>query len=865
VVRETKVMAFVHILSPHRVNTAITLESGRTGTPLWWAARGMLQEYDDVNPEDFSNSLSRTLWLQTQGYPMWHGNKQRSGRAAREGELVEGDEEEEMEMVQSRLALAKLLVEKGADVNAVGKDERGYPSTPLWWAAMAVDGGKEGGLALTQLLVEKGADVNAVGRDDDGDQITPLCWAAGAVYNCREGGLALAQLLVEKGAHVNAVGEAGDGNQSIPLWWAAQAVCGSREGGLALAQLLVEKGAHVNAAWKDGRGNPSTPLWWAARAVNDGEEGGLALAQLLVEKGAGVNTVGKHARGYQGTPLWLAAISVNGGREGGLALAQLLVEKGANVNAVREDRYGNQGTPLLGAAMAVYNGEEGGLALAQLLVEKGADVNAVGKYDGKRKDFLFKTYDGIPSTPLWWAARAVDDGTKGGLALAQILVEKGADVNTIGKDRGGSHGTPLWLAATSVRDGKEDGLALAQLLVEKGADVNAVGTYWGGEPSTPLWWAARAVNNGMEGGLALAQLLVEKGADVNAVGKDVLCSQSTPLWLAARAVRAGREGGEALVQLLVSAGATLVDTEKAAHQGTVDGVMRTPHQGTVDGVMGTRNKMRAAFFGCPGTTNRTSLRGVSVTARSNIHLTEVFKDMYELVRYWTKEAKVEVSAKIGLDPEPERDWVMKKLRGFFNTDAKAHADTDTMLVYYSGHGEGTAGDWCLHNNDRISLDDVLTLWNGSFAKSRAKVLVLVLDSCHSGWWVERARDLKLLDVIIQAACSKTQTTLDGSFNAVFIDYQKLAPAGISHATAMSRMVLTRGDTIVHESRPCVYISRGGAKEIMCSATGKTFKLMGDVHSASGMTRSRIKDRADDCTSIPCAKRPLRHWLPHSLA
>jgi len=357
--------------------------------------------------------------------------------------------------------------------------------------------------------------------------------------------------------------------------------------------------------------------------------------------------------------------------------------------------------------------------------------------------------------------------------------------------------------------------------VEKGADVNAVGRYRDFNKGTPLWWAATAVSDGKEGGLALAQLLVEKGADVNAVGQVGDGNPITPLWLAAQVVNAGNETGAALVRLLVSAGAKLVDAERAKHQGTVDGVM------------GTRNKMRAAFFGCPGTTDRTSLRGVSVTARSNIHLTEVFKDMYELVRYWTKEAKVEVSAKIGLDPEPERDWVMKKLRGFFNTDAEAHADTDTMLVYYSGHGEGTAGDWCLHNDDRISLDDVLTLWNGSFAKSKAKVLVLVLDSCHSGWWVERARDLKLPDVIIQAACSKTQTTLDGSFNAVFIDYQKLAPAGISHDTAMSRMVLTRGDTIVHECRPCVYVPRGGAKYILCSATGQTFKLMGDVHTASG--------------------------------
>jgi len=126
-------MAFVRMLGRGGVDYTITLENGRTtGTPLWWAVRGMPSEYDD------------------------------------EGKLMEKEEDEEMEMVQSRLALAKLLVEKGADVNAVGKDRRGYPSTPLLLAAMSLCDGKEGGLALAQLLVEKGADVNAVGKDGDG-------------------------------------------------------------------------------------------------------------------------------------------------------------------------------------------------------------------------------------------------------------------------------------------------------------------------------------------------------------------------------------------------------------------------------------------------------------------------------------------------------------------------------------------------------------------------------------------------------------------------------------------------------------------------------------------------------------------------
>jgi hypothetical protein len=113
--------------------------------------------------------------------------------------------------------------------------------------------------------------------------------------------------------------------------------------------------------------------------------------------------------------------------------------------------------------------------------------------------------------------------------------------------------------------------------VEKGAEVNAVRKNRDGNPSTPLCWAARAMYHGKEGGPALTQLLVGNGATINTVGKhDNDGNPSIPL---AQAANAGEEAAVALVRLIVSAGAKLVDTEKAAHQGTVDGVM------------GTRNKL----------------------------------------------------------------------------------------------------------------------------------------------------------------------------------------------------------------------------------------------------------------------------------
>jgi hypothetical protein len=78
--------------------------------------------------------------------------------------------------------LATLLVENGADVDVVGVDAGGNHGTPLWWAAIAMRGGREGGLELATLLLDKGADVDAIGIDRDGDKCTPLWWAARAVY-----------------------------------------------------------------------------------------------------------------------------------------------------------------------------------------------------------------------------------------------------------------------------------------------------------------------------------------------------------------------------------------------------------------------------------------------------------------------------------------------------------------------------------------------------------------------------------------------------------------------------------------------------------------------------------------------------------
>ena len=118
--------------------------------------------------------------------------------------------------------IAKLLIGKGADVNANGDG-----GTPLHLAAMF--GHKE----IAKLLIEKGADVNVKSKIED----TPLHYA-----KTKE----IAELLIAKGADVNAKALL----EQTPLHSAVLA--GHKE----IAELLIAKGADVNTKTKRGE----TPL-----------------------------------------------------------------------------------------------------------------------------------------------------------------------------------------------------------------------------------------------------------------------------------------------------------------------------------------------------------------------------------------------------------------------------------------------------------------------------------------------------------------------------------------------------------------------------------------------------------------------------
>jgi ankyrin repeat protein len=262
-------------------------------------------------------------------------------------------------------AVARLLVERGADVRA--RSKAGF--SPLMFAA------QQGDLETTRVLLEVGADLHA--RTPDGGSALLIASASleasttgqFTVVN-KSGHEAVALLLLEHGANPNVADRGG----ITPLHAAV------RNGRLELTQALIARGANPNAQlsrpenvmfgdvderlWDAG----ATPLLTAAKAAN------VDLMRILVAYGADpiITT-------SDGTTPLMAAAGV-GRTEGqtmvteksALEAVALALELKNDINSARSDGW----TALHGAA---YNGAD---TVVRFLAKNGASLDARDK-DGR--------------------------------------------------------------------------------------------------------------------------------------------------------------------------------------------------------------------------------------------------------------------------------------------------------------------------------------------------------------------------------------------------------------------------------------------------------------------------------------------------
>ncbi len=216
------------------------------------------------------------------------------------------------------LELVKLLVSKGAKVNAVDK----YFSRPLAKAVQADN------LEIAKFLLEHGAD-KTINHSDTEFQT--------AIFKARSA--KMAQLLIANGANVS---ESDKKGQSVLFHAVARYL------DFDLLKVLLQNGADINAQDKSG----TTALLQAVR--HSYAKNGKTCVQFLLENGAKANVANNQGE----TPLLVAEK---------LEELQVLLAHGADVNAQNED-----GQTALMHIAQIYDpqGEK-----TKWLLEHGADVN----------------------------------------------------------------------------------------------------------------------------------------------------------------------------------------------------------------------------------------------------------------------------------------------------------------------------------------------------------------------------------------------------------------------------------------------------------------------------------------------------------
>ena len=388
------------------------------------------------------------------------------------------------------IRVAKLLLERGVDVNTQDKDH----DSPLHSASYS------GKLELVRVLLSHGAIANS--KNDEGE--TPLHRVSQGEYESQEDGVRIAGLLLDRGVDVNAQ----EKNGAAPLHLASS--CGK----LKIAQLLLDDD-DVEVDILDVQGN--TPLHTVSHGRYDTEEVSVGLVLLLLEHSADVNARNMDWR--QQTPLHLSSYT------GNLAVARLLLDNGANVDDV--DSTGE--TPLY---MASRLDSEAASGMTQLLLQHGADMNIgdstslhMASYGGDLKlarllldnGANVNAVDHNGSTPLHEASWCKVCSEEEAVDVARLLLQRGGNVNAQDKKQS----TPLHIAAY------RGSLEIARLLLDHGAKVDTMDVK-GNTPlhdiSTGKYWDTE---------VDIARLLLEHGADVNAKSR----SGESPLDMASQTGR----------------------------------------------------------------------------------------------------------------------------------------------------------------------------------------------------------------------------------------------------------------------------------------------------------------------------------------
>ena len=169
----------------------------------------------------------------------------------------------------------------------------------------------------------------------------------------------------------------------------------------------------------------------------------------------------------------------------------------------------------------------------------------------------------------------------------------------------------------------------------------------------------------------------------------------------------------------------------------------------------------------------------------------------------------------------QRAFVLKEIKKkLFVSECKGKA-YDTFFLYFSGHGYELTGNISIGDGKKnvITFDDIRTMWEKHKKKQPHAILVLTLDSCHSGCWIDKARENKHLDIFVQSAAKRNQTTEDGLFTNI---HCKVLGGLISGEKAMASFK-DRNENILckHPVTPCFFSPWGNIDTLRLKRPGRS--------------------------------------------
>ena len=179
-----------------------------------------------------------------------------------------------------------------------------------------------------------------------------------------------------------------------------------------------------------------------------------------------------------------------------------------------------------------------------------------------------------------------------------------------------------------------------------------------------------------------------------------------------------------------------------------------------------RCKLRGMFLGVPG-------QRAARVPRADVDLQSVSEDLPMVQQHYVKMG-IGFSDISQYRARITQDEAAKEIKTFLDeVEGEEGGNADCFIIQFSGHGKSHTGDLVLAQNGSISFDHMMQMWEASKAKALRKgLLVLVLDSCFSGAWVEQARARQVTDVVVQSACSATEISWDGIFTQQLILFQQ---------------------------------------------------------------------------------------------